>query len=260
MRLARYLARCGVAARRKCEEIVRAGRVTVDGVPVTDPAFRVQGETADVRVDGRPVHLQPSRTILLYKPRGVICSMRDPHAEKVLSDVLPPNLGRLVPVGRLDRDSEGALLCTSDGDLANAVAHPRFGIEKVYHVWVTGRVDENDLQRMTRGIEDDGETLRADSARVLRHSPRKRTALLEIVLRTGRKREIRRMCAHLGWRVERLVRVRIGPVTLGDLAPGEWRFLTETELEGLRRRISRRPPVQRPDRGEHPGPSNRPDG
>ncbi len=231
MRLARFLAAAGVASRRAAEEFIRSGRVQVNGKTITTPAYNVVPERDTVSCDGRPLRPAPSCVLLVNKPRGVTCSLKDAHAERLLSDILPRRFGRLFPVGRLDRDSEGALLCTNDGDLADRLMHPRYGVEKTYRVQVRGALPPGFCRTLEQGIRDEGELLRAVRARVLERLPD--GAVLELVLREGRKREIRRMCRRSGLRVVRLVRVAIGPIRLGPLRPGQWRLLEPAEVAQL---------------------------
>ncbi len=231
MRLARFLASGGVGARRACEELIRAGRVTVNGERVESPARNVDPGRDDVRFDGRPVRPAPMHYLLLHKPPGVTCSACDAHAERLVTELLPSRLGRLFPVGRLDRDSEGALICTNDGALADRLMHPRYGIEKVYRVHVRGTLTPGVTRRFRQGIRDGGEFLRVRRAVLLNRNSL--GGVLELVLTEGRKREIRRLCAGLGLRVVRLVRTAIGPVRLGGLPPGKWRHLRPQEIEQL---------------------------
>ena len=228
-RLQKYLARAGVASRRKAEELIRSGRVTVDG-RVARLGERVP-EGAEVRVDGTPVAPPgPPVVIAFHKPRGYTTTRSDPHAERTVYELLPEIPG-LVPVGRLDRDSEGLLLFTTWGELAHRLAHPRFQIPKVYRAYSRrGPPPPRLLKRLERGIIDDGERLFAKKAR-----PAPGGAVL--TLTEGKKREVRRMMRAIGYPVERLVRVKFGPVRLGGLAPGRWKKLDEKELAELARAV-----------------------
>ena len=236
IRLQLLLARAGVGSRRRCEEIIRSGRVTVSGRRVTDPAHPVVPGQEPVAVDGRPLHLQPPVYILLYKPKGLISAARDPFGRPSVVDHVRRTGGprlRLYPVGRLDCDSEGLLLLTNDGQLAYHLTHPSRGVPKTYRVWVAGAVGAEAVRRLRHGVHlEDGVTGPA-VVRVLHSAPR--GSVLELTLREGRKRQVRRMCEAVGHPVRRLLRVRIGPLALRGLRPGEWRYLSPAELEALRR-------------------------
>jgi len=228
-RLQKYLARAGVGSRRKAEELITSGRVTIDG-RVARLGDRVP-EGAEVRVDGRPVAPPgPPVVIALHKPRGYTTTKSDPHAERTVYELLPEIPG-LVPVGRLDRDSEGLLLFTTWGELAHRLAHPRFQVPKVYRAYSRrGTPPPRLLKRLERGIVEGGERLFAKKAR-----PAPVGALL--TLTEGKKREVRRMMRAIGYPVERLVRVKFGPVRLAGLAPGRWKKLSEEELAELARAV-----------------------
>ncbi len=233
MRIARHLAMCGVAARRKAEELVAAGRVAVNGQTVTTPAFKLNPATDQVTVDGKPVAPPKSKTVVvLNKPVGYTCSAADEHAERLVGELLPPALGRLFTVGRLDRDSEGLLICTDDGGLAQLLAHPRHEVSKTYRVRVSPHTTQEILQRMCAGIEDEGDLLRCSQARVWKRESQ--TDVLELILKEGKKREIRRLCRQCGLHILRLQRIRYGTLELGDLQEGAWRHLTPAEIDSLR--------------------------
>jgi 23S rRNA pseudouridine2605 synthase len=221
-RLQRRLARAGVASRRGAEALIAAGRVTVDG-EVAELGRRV-GPDALVEVDGVPLpQLQAHATYLVHKPRGLLSTVRDDRGRPTVMSLVPPHPG-LHPVGRLDLDSEGLLLLTSDGDLTYLLTHPSQGHSKRYRVWcVEGRVAADACARLERGVDlDDG------SARAVQAQPR--SGGVEVVLEDGRKRQVRRMMAAVGYRVERLLRTHVGPLSLGELAPGEARRATAEEL------------------------------
>jgi 23S rRNA pseudouridine2605 synthase len=231
-RVQRALARAGFGSRRACEELIAAGRVEVGGRPVT-LGDRVDPERDEVRVDGRRISVDPGmRYLALHKPRGVTTTMRDAHAERDLRGFLPKG-PRVFPVGRLDRDTEGLLLLTNDGDLAHRLAHPRHGVEKEYLVEVEGAPTSRQLGRLRRGIELEDGTARALQARSAGGSGGRGGVVL--VLAEGRKREVRRMLEAVGLPVRRLVRTRVGPVRLGRLRPGELRELTPEEVRALYR-------------------------
>jgi 23S rRNA pseudouridine2605 synthase len=227
MRLAKYLASAGVASRRASEEIVRAGRVTVGGETVTDPARDVSGGS-DVRLDGRPIEGQPERVVYaVNKPPGVVSTARDTHGRRTIVSLVPGPL-RLYPVGRLDADTTGLILLTNDGELAHRLTHPSFEVPKTYVATVSNTpVREAALKALRDGVElEEGRTA---PARVRRLAP----DTLEITIHEGRKRQVRRMCEAVGHRVRRLDRVGFGPLVLGDLKPGAHRRLSEAEVRAL---------------------------
>lgn len=233
MRLAKHLAHAGVASRRAAEDIVRAGRVTVDGQVVTDPARDVTEEHA-VTVDGRalgPLTGGGRVVYVLNKPAGVVSTAKDTHGRRTVVDLIK-SPKRLYPVGRLDADTTGLILLTDDGDLAHHLTHPSFEVPKTYRAEVGGgHVGEADLRRLREGLElDDGMTA---PARVRQR--RQGTAnILEITIHEGRKRQVKRMCEAIGHPVIRLQRIGFGPLTLGELAEGGVRRLTPAEVERLR--------------------------
>jgi 23S rRNA pseudouridine2605 synthase len=227
MRLAKFLATAGVASRRASEEIVRAGRVTVDGETVSDPARDVRPDET-VTVDGRPVSTVHERVVYaLNKPAGVVSTARDPQGRPTVV-TLVPQTERLYPVGRLDIDTTGLILLTNQGELAHRLTHPSFEVEKTYRVLVGGPAVENRALRQLRdGIElEDGRTAPARVRRVSADT-------LEITIHEGRKRQVKRMCEAVGHPVKRLERIRFGPLELGDLPRGRWRKLTDSELDAL---------------------------
>jgi len=229
MRLNKLLQRAGVASRRKADLLIMKGAVRINGQPVTEPWHPVDPERDRVEVEGREVHLDPKRHYFkFYKPRGVVSTLADPHAKRTLSEYLPSGL-RLFPVGRLDKDSEGLIILTDDGDLAFRLTHPRFQVKKRYRVEVGRPIAPRDLARLKAGLLlDDGPF----QPTCVRKVDEKR---VELTLHEGRKREIRRAFLSLGYRVERLVRLSIGPIELGRLRPGELVPLSEAELGALRR-------------------------
>ena len=228
MRLAKFLAHAGVASRRAAEDLVRAGRVSVAGETVTDPALDVD-ERSRVAVDELPVKPEPREVHALNKPAGVVSTASDTHGRTTVVDLVRSRR-RLYPVGRLDADSTGLILLTNDGELAERLTHPRYGVEKVYRARVDpARLSERSLRALRQGVElDDGRTAPA-KVRVLR------PGLVELTIREGRKRQVRRMLEAVGHRVTRLERVAFGPLGLRGLDPGQSRRLTRAELERLRR-------------------------
>ncbi|MCD5408151.1 rRNA pseudouridine synthase [Candidatus Bipolaricaulota bacterium] len=231
MRLNKFLQAAGVASRRKADELIKAGRVKVNDRPATEPWREVDPARDRVVVDDRPVSLLPDKHYLkLYKPRGVTSTLADPHAERTLAEFVPPGR-RLFPVGRLDRDSEGLVLLTDDGELAYFLTHPRFGVVKRYRVELDRPLRREELARLRRGIQlEDGPF----SPKVLKVERRE----VELELAEGRKREIRRGFSALGYRVVRLVRLSIGPLELGELRPGQVVPLSREELRALRKLIA----------------------
>jgi 23S rRNA pseudouridine2605 synthase len=229
--LVAYLARAGVGSRRRCDEIIRAGRVTINGEAVDFPRQKLQADDV-VAVDGETVEARELRYVLLNKPRGVASTRSDPHAERLVVDLVPD--GRvLFPVGRLDVDTTGLILLTNDGPLAHRLMHPSYGVPKTYVVRVRGRVGRREVAELRRGVElEDGMTAPAD-ARLLKQG--NKSALVELIIHQGRKRQVRRMFAALGLHVEELQRRRYGPLSDGELAAGEWRDLTGEEVDALRR-------------------------
>ena len=225
MRLNAYLARAGVASRRRADELIKAGRVRVNGAP-----GRLDSDVEDddvVEVDGSRVAPQRLAYILLHKPAGVVTTARDPQGRATVLDLVRTD-ARVVPVGRLDAETTGALLLTNDGQLAHRLAHPRYGVEKVYVADVAGVPSEEALRLLAEGVElEDGVTARA---LVRRLGPSR----IELVLHEGRKRQVRRMLEAVGHPVHALRRPVYAGLALGGLAPGEWRELTEDEVRALR--------------------------
>jgi 23S rRNA pseudouridine2605 synthase len=233
VRLNAYLARAGVASRRGADELIKAGRVLVDGRPGQLNTIVRPGVT--VELDGRPVTSQPLAYLLLHKPRGVVTTARDPQGRPTVVGLVPPE-PRVVPVGRLDIDTTGALLLTNDGALAHRLAHPGYEVEKVYEAEVEGRPTEAALERLRRGVVlDDGRTSPA-KAKVLRDG------VVELTVHEGRKHQVKRMLEAVGHPVRRLHRSRYGGLTLAGLGPGECRRLTARELQRLRAAPRRRAP------------------
>ena len=229
MRLNAYLARAGAASRRGAGELIRAGRVRVNGEQA-ELATRVAGGDV-VELDGHVVSPESLVYLLLNKPGGVVTTASDPQGRPTVVDLVDQG-SRLFPVGRLDADTTGALLVTNDGPLANRLAHPRYGVAKVYEATVAGTPSDETLERLRAGVElDDGVTAPAD-ARVLETDGR--STLLEITLREGRKRQVKRMCRAVGFPVLSLHRPRYANVVLGELPVGSWRELTAIEITGLR--------------------------
>lgn len=228
-RLQKIIARAGITSRRKAERLIVEGRVSVNGRTVTELGTQADPRRDEIRVDGRRIEPEPFVYLALYKPQGVLSTVSDPQLRPTVLDFVPRSV-RLYPVGRLDAQSEGLLLLTSDGELAARILQAGT-LEKVYRVKVRGRPGPAKLQRLTDGIRREGELLRAASVVVLRAAA---NTWLEVVLLEGRNRQLRRMFEAIGHPVMRLRRIAVGPVQLGDLKPGRWRHLTAEELAELR--------------------------
>ena len=226
MRLNRFLAAAGVGSRRHCDELIAAGRVTINGHVCAN--FSAQPAPRDhVKVDGKLIHAEPPLHVVVNKPAGFVSTRRDPYARDTIFDLLPPKFPRLFNVGRLDAQSEGLLILTNDGDLAQRLMHPRYKIEKEYQVTLDRPWDPALAPKLLCGIFLDGE--RAVIARLHALTPTR----LHVVLRQGINRQIRRIFHAIGYEVKRLVRVRVGNVRLGYLPRGHWRALTKRELTSL---------------------------
>jgi 23S rRNA pseudouridine2605 synthase len=231
MRLNAYLARAGVASRRGADELIKAGRVTVNGRPGQLNTFVEAGD--EVELDGRPLAPQRLAYVLLHKPAGVVTTARDPHGRPTVVGLVRHE-ARVVPVGRLDADTTGALLLTNDGELAHRLAHPRYEVEKVYVAEVDGRPGRDALRRLAHGIElEDGRTAPAE-ARLLGPTT------VELGLHEGRKHQVKRMLEAVGHPVTRLHRSRYAGLEVANIRPGEWRELEPAEIEQLRALGSRR--------------------
>src|SRR6476660_7601908 len=226
MRLNRFLAAAGIGSRRHCDELIAAGQVTINGKICTD--FSAQpGGRDHVKVNGKLVRVAPSLTIMFHKPAGFVSTRRDPHVRDTVFDLLPAKFSRLFNIGRLDAQTEGLLLLTNDGELAQSLTHPRYKIEKEYEVTLDRPWDPALARKLLRGIFLDGQ--RAKIARLHSVSPTR----LRVVLLQGINRQIRRMFDAIGYRVKHLLRIRIGTLRLGYLPQGHWRPLTKRELMAL---------------------------
>ena len=234
VRLQKYLSRAGVASRRKSEELMRQGRVRVNGRIVTAMGVRIEPGKDRVEVDGEPVGLPPERWILLHKPPGYVTTRKDPRGRPTVYDLLPDAAREegLRYVGRLDRNTEGLLLLTNQGDAVHGLTHPSNEVPREYRTWVTGVPTPGALERLRKGVELEDGPARAEEVRLLREKGDR--ALVGLVLREGRKREVRRMLRAVGHPVRRLRRIRFGPLELGDLPRGEWRELKPGEIRALK--------------------------
>jgi 23S rRNA pseudouridine2605 synthase len=235
VRLQKLLAQSGVASRRKCEELMLAGEVEVDGEVVTRLGTKVDPRTAVIRVSGRRLPpVSPHAYLALHKPRGVVSTMSDPEGRRTLTDVLAeraPELGRLFHVGRLDTDTSGLLLLTNDGDFAHRMAHPSYEVDKTYVAEVDGEVSKQTLQQLRDGVTLDDGPVEVRSIKLVTTGAGK--SIVELVIHEGRNRIVRRLLDQVGHPVRRLTRTAIGPVVLGQLKTGELRPLTNDELGAL---------------------------
>lgn len=228
VRLQKLLAEAGVASRRASERIILAGRVTVNGQVVCCLGAQVDPAQDKVAVDGRPVSRRRKLYLALNKPAGYVCTCRDPQRRPVAGSLLPAQWRQVYPVGRLDRETEGLLLLTNDGQLSLRVTHPRYGVRKRYLATVPGRVEPLLLARLTQGVWHRGEQLRAQRARLV--AGKASHSVVEVELAEGKNHEVRRLFAAQGLRVARLQRTQIGPLKLGDLPLGKWRVLSPAEV------------------------------
>lgn len=232
VRLQKVMAAAGVGSRRACEELIAAGRVSVDGQVVREQGVRVDPERAVVRVDDMRISTATGRVYLaLNKPRGMITAMSDPEGRPTVGDLVSQRTDRVVHVGRLDADSEGLLLLTNDGELGNRLTHPRYEVPKTYLAEVIGPVARDVGRRLRAGVELEDGPARVDAFRLTGSSGNR--VLVEVVLHDGRKHIVRRLLEHVGHPVQRLVRTQIGPVHLGDQRAGRLRPLTRQELAAL---------------------------
>jgi 23S rRNA pseudouridine2605 synthase len=230
-RLQKFLAEAGVASRRAGERMILDGRVSVNGSIVRTLGTKVELGRDEVAVDGSPVRARKKLYVAVNKPPEFVCTRSDPTGRRTVGDLLPKEWSHLFPVGRLDYASEGLIFLTNDGDFCLKLTHPRFGVRKVYQAEVAGRAEPGLAARLIQGVTDGGEKLKAEKARIV--SSNNTRSVIELALAEGKNREVRRLLGALGLGVERLVRTRIGPIALGDLRPGRWRTLTETEIESL---------------------------
>jgi 23S rRNA pseudouridine2605 synthase len=236
-RLNKLLAHAGIGSRRHVEELISAGRVSVDGQTIRELGTKVDATAHRICVDGQPIRAEQQVYWVVNKPRGYVCTNYDPARRPRAIDLVPHVNQRVYTVGRLDEDSEGLLLLTNDGDLANQLMHPRYGVEKAYVVQVAGQPSREDVQQLLKGVWlSDGHV---SARRVKRLKRQGDSVWLEIVLSEGKNREIRRMLARLGHKVMRLRRIALGPVLLGRLPTGKARRLTRPEVIRLRDSVKR---------------------
>jgi len=231
VRLHKFLAEAGAASRRGGEALILAGRVAVNGQVVQALGAKVDPGHDRVTLDSQPVRVRRKIYIALNKPRGVVCSRKDEFDRPTIYELLPKDWGHLHSVGRLDYNSEGLLFLTNDGEFSLRLTHPRYGIRKKYLATVEGRVEGEMLGRFTQGLWYEGEKFKAEKARLL--SATKSRSVVELELAEGKYREVRRLFESQGRTVKVLQRVQIGKIKLGELRPGKWRILTESEIKSL---------------------------
>jgi len=231
VRLQKYLAEAGVASRRASEQIIQAGRVTVNGQAVRELGAKVDPHKDRVAVDGGLLRPQRKQYVAVHKPAGFLCARSEASSRPLVCELLPREWRHLNCVGRLDWDTEGLLFLTNDGQFSLRLTHPRYGIPKTYRVTLEGRVEPAALDQLARGVREQGDLLKAERARLV--SASNKQSIVELVLLEGKNREVRRLCAALGLSVRRLQRTQIGPIKLGELPPGKWRTLTEPEVKTL---------------------------
>jgi len=232
VRLQKFLADAGVASRRASEQIILDGRVTVNGTTVHKLGTKIQPGTDKIAVDGQALKPRRKLYVAINKPPGYTCTRSDASARHLIGELLPAEWKMLYSVGRLDRESEGLIFLTNDGDFALRLTHPRYGVRKTYCATIEGRLEPVVLQRfVVEGVKDGMDLLKAQSARLI--SANNTRSVVEVVLAEGKNREVRRLFASAGLNVLRLQRVQIGPIKLGELPAGKWRTLTESEIKSL---------------------------
>jgi len=237
MRLQRYLALCGIGSRRSCERYIVEGKVTVNGVTVTELGIKIDTESSMITFEGEIIKPEQIQWMLLNKPPGYLCTMKDTRNRPIVSDLLPTDRGRLYPVGRLDYMSQGLLLITNDGSLAQRLAHPRYEITKTYKVTTLKSLTNDQMRQMNLGVLCNGEILRTQAITHLHSHATKH--IYSISLKEGRYRHIRRILREFRIPIISLERTAIGPLILGDLQIGKWRYLTEQEIDLLQRETSK---------------------
>ncbi len=231
VRLQKFLAEAGIASRRASEQLIVQGHVHVNGRPVSALGTKIDPASDKITIDGKPVKPKRKLYLAIHKPPGYICSRNDPENRRSVGELLPKEWNNLYSVGRLDYWSEGLIFYTNDGDFSLKLTHPRFGVKKIYRVALKGNVDQQRLAPLTRGIMDQGEMLKAERVRILKGNNSR--SMVEVTLRQGKNRELRRMFEVLGIEVEQLQRTQIGSVKLAELPRGKWRTLTESEIKSL---------------------------
>ncbi len=232
MRLNKFLSFCGIASRRKADELILSGKVSVNGKVVKELHCRVDSEKDKVYVNGKPIIPPPKVYYLFYKPKGFLTSLYDPHHRDTIKPFLDKLPYQVFPVGRLDKHSEGLLLLTNDGELANLLLHPKYEVKRVYHVWVTPKLKEKRIKDLlNKGILIEDKLVKPISFKFLKKDNQK--WIYEVCVKEGVKREVRKMVAYLGGKVHRLIRIKFGPLSLKNLKPGEIRPLSKEDLNEL---------------------------
>lgn len=230
-RLQKILARAGVGSRRKCEEFIKQGRVTVDGQRITAMGSKIDPDQAKIFFDGKPINSEQTIYLLLNKPTGFVTTLSDPQGRPIITDLIPDITTRVFPVGRLDLNSEGALILTNDGQMTNYILHPRYGVKKTYEVTVETAPQPERLQRLERGIILDGVRTLPATIRFL--SKKKGNVRLKVILHEGKKRQVRKMFSAIGHPVTRLKRTAYGRLSLGSLKPAAYRFLSKKDIKNI---------------------------
>ncbi len=233
VRLQKFLADSGVASRRAGEQMIRAGRVTVNGQTVQALGVKVEPGRDEVAVDGQALRAKRKLYVALHKPRGLVCSRKDELNRPTIYELLPKEWGHLHSVGRLDYNREGLLFLTNDGEFSLRLTPPRYGVHKKYVATVEGKVESDMLRRFTQGISYEGERFKAEKARLVSGGRGRAQSVVELELAEGKYREVRRLFESQGRTVKRLQRMQIGRIKLGELRPGKWRILTEPEIKSL---------------------------
>ncbi len=240
VRLNRYLSMCGVASRRKADELILQGRVKVNGLVVKELGWRIDPERDVVEVNGEEIRPLRHRYIILHKPCCYLTSLGDAQdGKKNIKELIKDIPERVYPAGRLDYNAEGLLILTNDGELANRIMHPRHKLPKVYLVWASGKVSKETLDAMKRGAKLEDGFAKPDSVKLIKHL--RDASLLEIVFHEGRKHIVKRFVSRFGHKVIRLKRTAIGPIKLGSLKSGEWRDMTKEEIDSLRKALYIKP-------------------
>ncbi|MEI8064156.1 MAG: pseudouridine synthase [Verrucomicrobiota bacterium] len=231
VRLQKFLAEAGLGSRRYCEILITGSKVNVNGRPVTTLGSKIDSANDHITVDGQLVSIERKIYIALNKPAGYLCTSQDPEGRRRALDLLPSDLPRLYTVGRLDCNTEGLLLLTNDGTFSLRLTHPRYKMPKTYRAEVTGTLLDDQITQLLKGVISEGELLRAEKIFGVRHVGA--GTELQLVLREGKKRQVRRMLDVVGCPVRRLVRLSVGKISLGNLKPGQWRYLTNEEVHSL---------------------------
>lgn len=230
-RLQKILAKAGIASRRKCEELIQAGRITVDGKVVTELGYKVDPATAVITFDGKPIAREKHIYILLNKPAGYVTTLSDPQGRPIVTDLLLDINERVFPVGRLDVDTEGALILTNDGRLGQYIQHPSHEINKTYVATVKGIPSVKKVKQLETGIDIDGQKTWPAKVRII--AQKKNESILEVIIHEGKKRQVRKMLAAVGHPVKSLKRIAYGGLNIGNLAPGKYRLLTKNDLKKI---------------------------